>query len=142
MFFLDNARPHVSAFTGWTLYELKYDLSSHQPHHSDISPTDFYHFSYLQLHHANAIFNSPHIVWNEVDLFLDLHLSNVWAEGFEELTKCKQKITNLSWWLLSPLKVLFLAENFCYNHINIFRILIGFSNKPASDIKSPKFKNL
>ncbi|KFM75709.1 hypothetical protein X975_00415, partial [Stegodyphus mimosarum] len=42
MFHQDNARPYVSAFTGWTLYRLKWDLLQHLSYRLQITPLDFY----------------------------------------------------------------------------------------------------
>ena len=95
MFHQDNAKPHVSAFTGWTLYTLEWDLLPHPPYSPDIAPSDFYLFSHLQLLLAGAIFHSAQDVRNEVDLFLDSRPPSFWAEGFEKLPKRWQKIIDL-----------------------------------------------
>ena len=58
MFHQDNVTPHVSAFTGWTLYGLKWDLLPHSPYSSDIAHSDFYLSSHLQLNFTGARLNS------------------------------------------------------------------------------------
>ncbi|KFM60403.1 hypothetical protein X975_17993, partial [Stegodyphus mimosarum] len=58
---------HMSAFTGWTLYRLKWDLLPHSLYSPDIAPLDFYLF----FTPAGAIFHFAQDVRNEVDLFLD-----------------------------------------------------------------------
>ncbi|GBO09211.1 Histone-lysine N-methyltransferase SETMAR [Araneus ventricosus] len=95
LFHQNNARPHVSAMTGWTLYKLKWDLIQHPPYSRDMVPSDFYLFSYLQLHLDGAIFNSNEEVINEVHLFLDSPTPQFLAEGIEKLPKRWQTIVDL-----------------------------------------------
>ena len=87
MFHQVDAIPHVSAFTDWTL--------PHPLYSPDIAPSDFYLFSYLQLHLAGTVFHSAQDVQNEVDLFLDSRPTSFWSKGFEKLPKCWQKIIDL-----------------------------------------------
>ncbi|XP_035228370.1 histone-lysine N-methyltransferase SETMAR-like [Stegodyphus dumicola] len=93
MFHQDNARPHVSAFTGWTLYGPEGDLFPHPPYSPGIAPSYFYHFS--QLHLVDAVFHSGREIRNAVDLFLDSRPERFWAEGFEKLQKRSQKNIDL-----------------------------------------------
>ncbi|GBO11448.1 hypothetical protein AVEN_108409-1 [Araneus ventricosus] len=87
LFHQDNARPHVSTMTDWTLYKLEWDLMQHPPYSPDMAPSDFYLFSHLQLHLDGAIFNSNEEVINEVDLFLDWITPQVFAGGIEKFLK-------------------------------------------------------
>ncbi|GBM35578.1 hypothetical protein AVEN_121033-1 [Araneus ventricosus] len=91
LFNQDNAWPHVSMMTGWTLYKLEWDLMQHPPYSPDIAPSDFYLFSHLQLHLHGTIFNA-----NEVDVFLDSLMSQFFTEGIEEFTKRWQTIVDLN----------------------------------------------
>ena len=99
MFQQDNARPHVSVFTDWILYKLKWDLLPHPPYSFDIIPSDNYLFSYLQLHLTNAIFNSAQDVQNEGDLFLDSQPPSFWVKDIEQLPNRWHKIHRF-WWIL------------------------------------------
>ena len=74
MFHQHNARTHMSTFTGWTLYEIKWYLLPYLSYNLDIVPSNFYLFSYIQLHFASAIFNLAPDIQNEVVLFFDLGL--------------------------------------------------------------------
>ncbi|XP_035218793.1 histone-lysine N-methyltransferase SETMAR-like [Stegodyphus dumicola] len=84
IFHQDNARPHVSSFTGLTLYGLQWDLLPYSP---DIAPSNLYLSSHLQLHLAGVIFHSAQDVRNEIDLFLGLTATKFLAEGFGKLPK-------------------------------------------------------
>ena len=81
IFHQNNSRQHVPAITGWTPYGFKWDLLPHSPYSPNVAPSDLYLFSCLQLHFDGAIFLAQD-VGNEVDLFLDLRASSLWAEGF------------------------------------------------------------
>ncbi|GBN79963.1 hypothetical protein AVEN_10866-1 [Araneus ventricosus] len=96
LFHQDNARPHVSTMTGWTLYKLEWDLIQHPPYNTDMSPSDFYLFSHLQLHLDGAIFNSNEEVINEVHLLLDSRLPQFLAERIEKLPKRWQTIVDVN----------------------------------------------
>ncbi|GBN32873.1 hypothetical protein AVEN_122539-1 [Araneus ventricosus] len=93
LFHQDNARPHVSTMTGWTLYKLEWELIQHAPYSGDMVPSDFYLFSHLQLHLDGAIFNSNEELINEVHLFLN---SRTPQEGIEKLPKRWQTIADLN----------------------------------------------
>ncbi|XP_035225708.1 histone-lysine N-methyltransferase SETMAR-like [Stegodyphus dumicola] len=90
-FHQDNARPHVSAFTGWTLYELEWDLLLHPPYSRGIALSYFYLFSHPQLHLAS--FHSAQDVQNEDHLFLDSWPPSFWAEGILKLPKLTENHT-------------------------------------------------
>ncbi|GBN29915.1 hypothetical protein AVEN_253451-1 [Araneus ventricosus] len=75
-FHQDNARPHVSMMTVWSLYKLEWDLIQHPPYSPDMAPSDFYLFSHLQIHLDGAIFDSNEEVINDVHLFLDSRSSS------------------------------------------------------------------
>ncbi|GBM92836.1 hypothetical protein AVEN_222035-1 [Araneus ventricosus] len=96
VFHQDNARPHVSTMTGWTLYTMEWDLTQHPPFSPDMASSDFYLFSHLQLHLDGAIFNSNEEVINEVHLFLDLRTPQFFAERIEKLPKRWQTIADLN----------------------------------------------
>ncbi|GBN94357.1 hypothetical protein AVEN_265582-1 [Araneus ventricosus] len=87
LFHQNNALPHVSSMTGWMLYKLEWDLMQHPPYSPDMAPSGFYLFSHLKLHLDGAIFNSNEEIINESDLFLDLRMSQFFAEGIEKLPK-------------------------------------------------------
>ncbi|GBO28573.1 hypothetical protein AVEN_131835-1 [Araneus ventricosus] len=87
LFQQDNARPYVSTRTGWTLYKLEWDWIQHTPYTTDMSPSDFYLFSHLQLHPDGSIFISNEEVINEVDLLLDSRTPQIFAEGIEKMPK-------------------------------------------------------
>ncbi|GBN11877.1 Histone-lysine N-methyltransferase SETMAR [Araneus ventricosus] len=96
LFHQDNARPHVSKMTGWTLYKLEWDLIQHPPYSPDMAPSDFYLFSDMQMHIDGVIFNSNEDVINEIDLFLDSRTPQFFAEGIEKLPKRCQAIVDLN----------------------------------------------
>ncbi|GBL95584.1 hypothetical protein AVEN_24798-1 [Araneus ventricosus] len=96
LFHQDNARPHVSTMTGWTLYKLEWDLMQHPPYRSDMALSVSYLFSHLQLHLDGAIFNSNEGIINDVNLFLDSRTPHFFAEGIEKLPKRCQTIVNLN----------------------------------------------
>ncbi|GFT55246.1 histone-lysine N-methyltransferase SETMAR [Trichonephila clavipes] len=87
LFHQDNARPHVSAMTSWTLYTLEWGLMQHPPYRPDIAPSDYYLFFHLQLHLEGTIFNSKDKVIKEVNRFLDSFTPQFFAEGIEKLPK-------------------------------------------------------
>ncbi|GBN20888.1 hypothetical protein AVEN_242141-1 [Araneus ventricosus] len=95
LFHQNNARPHVSTMTGWTLYKLEWDLIQHPPYNLDMVPSDFYLFSHLQLHLVGGIFNSNEEVINEAYLFLYSRTPQFFAEGIEKLPKRWQTIVDL-----------------------------------------------
>ncbi|GFR24448.1 histone-lysine N-methyltransferase SETMAR [Trichonephila clavata] len=70
LFHQDNARPHVSAMTDWTLYTLEWDFI-HQPYNPGTLLSDYYLLPHLQLNIDGTIFHSNDEVINEVDRFLD-----------------------------------------------------------------------
>ncbi|GBO23018.1 Histone-lysine N-methyltransferase SETMAR [Araneus ventricosus] len=96
LFHQDNARPHVSTMTGWTLYKLEWDLIQNTPYSPDMAPLDFYLFSHMQLYLDGAIFNSNEEVINEVHLFLDSCTPQFFAEGIEKLPNRWQTIVDLN----------------------------------------------
>ena len=87
LFHQDNARPHVSTVTGWTLYTLKWDLMQHPPYSLDMAPSDYYLFSHLELHLHGTIFHSNDEVIKEVDSFLHSRTSQFFSEVIEKLPK-------------------------------------------------------
>ncbi|GBM27114.1 hypothetical protein AVEN_189882-1 [Araneus ventricosus] len=95
-FHQDNARPHVSTMTGWTLYKLEWDLIHHPPYSPNMAPSDFYLSSHLQFHLDAAIFNSNEEVMNEVHLFLDSCTPQFFVEGIEKLPNHWQTIIYLN----------------------------------------------
>ncbi|GBN35182.1 hypothetical protein AVEN_233397-1 [Araneus ventricosus] len=99
LFHQDNARPHVSTMTSWTLYKLEWGLLQHQPFSPNMAPSDSYLFSHLQLHLDGAIFNSNEEVINEVHLFLDSPTPQFFAKRIEKLTKRWQTIVDLNAYL-------------------------------------------
>ncbi|GBO01809.1 hypothetical protein AVEN_200537-1 [Araneus ventricosus] len=96
LFYQDNAWPHVSTMTSWTLYKLEWDLIQHPLYRTDMAPSDFYLFSHLQLPLDGAIFNSNEAVINGVHLFLDSRTPQFFAEGIEKLPKRWQIIVDLN----------------------------------------------
>ncbi|GBM27524.1 hypothetical protein AVEN_257844-1 [Araneus ventricosus] len=80
--------------TSWTLYKLEWDLMQHPPNNLDMALSDFNPFSHLHL--DGTIFNSNEEVINEVDLFLDSHTPQFFAEGIKKLKKCWQVIVDLN----------------------------------------------
>ncbi|GBO22778.1 hypothetical protein AVEN_202803-1 [Araneus ventricosus] len=86
LFHQNHAWPHVSTMTGWTLYKLEWDLMQYPPYSPGMAPSDFYQFSHLQFHLDGAIFNSNEEIINEVDLFLDSCMPQLFAEGIEKLS--------------------------------------------------------
>ena len=94
MFQQVNGRPHVSEFTSWFLYGLKWNHLQYPLYSPDIVSSIFYIFSYLQLH-LEGIINSAQDIQKEVDPFLDLQLPSFWEKGFEKLRKSWQKIIDL-----------------------------------------------
>lgn len=82
LFHQDNAWPHVSIMTGWTLYKLQCGLMQYSPYTSNMYPSDFYLFSHLYLHLDGTI-----VSFNEVDLFLDSSTQQFSAEGIGKLLK-------------------------------------------------------
>ncbi|GFW41946.1 uncharacterized protein TNCV_6551 [Trichonephila clavipes] len=87
IFHQDNARPHVSAITSWTLYTLEWDLMQHPPYSPDMAPLDYYLSLHLQLHLEGTIFHSDDKVINEVNHVLYSCMPQVFAEGIENLPK-------------------------------------------------------
>ncbi|GBM98918.1 hypothetical protein AVEN_58189-1 [Araneus ventricosus] len=81
-FHQENARPHVSTMTGWTLYKLEWDLIQHPPYIPDMVD--------------GTIFNSNEEVINEVHLFLDSRTPQFFAEGIEKLPKRCQTVVDLN----------------------------------------------
>ncbi|GBM80655.1 hypothetical protein AVEN_87033-1 [Araneus ventricosus] len=78
------------------LYKLEWDLMQHPLYSPDMAPLDFYLFSHLQLHLDGTIFNSNEEAINEVDLFLNLHTPQFFAEGIKKLPKRWQTIVDLN----------------------------------------------
>ncbi|GBM30025.1 hypothetical protein AVEN_165597-1 [Araneus ventricosus] len=78
------------------LYKLEWDLMQHPPYSPDMAPSNFYLFSHLQMLLDRAIFNSNKEFINEVDLFLDSHTPQFFAEGIEKLPKHWKMIADLN----------------------------------------------
>jgi len=95
LFHQDNARPHVSSITGWTLHELEWDLMTHPPYSPDLAPSDYYLFSHLQLHLRGEIFKDSEEAKKEVDAFLESRPPEFFKEGIEKLPKRWEKVVAL-----------------------------------------------
>ncbi|GFT10117.1 histone-lysine N-methyltransferase SETMAR [Trichonephila clavipes] len=96
LFHHDNARPHVSAMTSWTLYTLEWGFdatSTIQARHGAFGLLSVLH---LQLHLEGTIFHSNEKVINEVNRFLDSCTSQFFAEGIEKLSKRWQIIVDFN----------------------------------------------
>lgn len=81
----DNAWPHPSAMSEWTLYAMEWDFIQHPPYSPAMVPSDYYIFSHLQLHFVGTIFYSNNEVINEVDRFLESRSPQFFAESIKVL---------------------------------------------------------
>ncbi|GFR06121.1 histone-lysine N-methyltransferase SETMAR [Trichonephila clavata] len=81
--------------TSWTLSTLELDLMQHPPYILDMTSSDYYLFSHLQLHLDGTISHSNNDVINEVDCFLDLRMPQFIEEGIKKLLKRRKTVGDL-----------------------------------------------